>query len=153
EIQIFGEDGFFNFLHKVLSTMRGVNCTIKETLEVMIATTKYIDAIDACGTEVPKDVAKIVKNCMEIIKICDEIIHLNSQLCSSDDEDAKTTSATCFVKLLSATIKLTRKLHDTLILMCKLPGDTEVCFVDATKEVENSYNNFLPKINDCCNEY
>ncbi|KAH8404408.1 hypothetical protein KR222_011029, partial [Zaprionus bogoriensis] len=151
EVEPFG-DNFVtkmrNILLKVLTTVRGVNCTIKEVIEVMDATTKYIDAIDACGTAVPKDVAKIVKNCQSIISICDEILHLNSTICASDD-DSKVTTSECFWGLLKAIMKLTYKIDTSLKQIAKLPGDTEACFVDATKEVEQSYNDFLPKIDAC----
>ncbi|KAH8404409.1 hypothetical protein KR222_011028, partial [Zaprionus bogoriensis] len=137
-----------NILMKVLTTTRGVNCTIGEVIEVMAATVKYLNDIDACGTAVPKDIAKIVKSCQSIISICDDIIHLNSQLCANDD-DTKTSTSGCFWELFKAIMTLTRKLNTTIKLIAKLPGDTEDCFVDATKAVETSYNNFMPRIDKC----
>ncbi|KAI8046242.1 hypothetical protein M5D96_002444 [Drosophila gunungcola] len=42
-------------------TVRGTNCIIKEVVNILSSCTNYVDAIDACGTEIPKDVAKIVE--------------------------------------------------------------------------------------------
>ncbi|KAH8395508.1 hypothetical protein KR215_011469 [Drosophila sulfurigaster] len=144
------DNGFVNFLRAVLTTVRGVNCTVNEVGEILVATSKYIDDIGGCSTDVPKDIAKIIKSCNQIVTIGDDIIHLNSQLCS-DEEGSSVTSTKCFVNLFSATVKLTRKIHDTLELIANLPSDTESCFVDATNEIEDSYDNFLPNINDCFN--
>ncbi|XP_064554170.1 uncharacterized protein LOC135439378 [Drosophila montana] len=135
-------------LKKALTTVRGVNCTIKEVIEVMLATTNYVDAIDACGMAIPKDIAKIVKNCKSIIALCEDIIHLNSTICA-DEEDGKMTSSKCFLGLFEAIMKLSYKINTTLKLIAKLPADTESCFLDATKEVEQSYNDFLPNIDKC----
>lgn len=136
---------------KVLTTVRGVNCTIKTVADILIATTKYVDSIDACGMAVPREVAKIVKCCKDIIAICEDIIHLNTTICAAE-ENGKMTSGKCFWKLFEAVMKLTRKLNTALKLIAKLPADTEACFVDATNEVVESYDNFLPNINKCIDE-
>lgn len=138
-------------LSKVLSTVHGVECIVKEVIEVMTATIVYLEEIEACGTAVPKEIAKIVKNCQKIISICEDILHLNSTLCANDD-DSKVTAPACFWELLKATTELAYKIDSTLRLIAKLPGDTETCFVDATDKVENSYNNFLPNIELCIDE-
>ncbi|XP_017856698.1 PREDICTED: uncharacterized protein LOC108609489 [Drosophila arizonae] len=155
EVELYSDDGFIKtmekILMKVLTTVRGVNCTIKTVADILIATTKYVDSIDVCGMAVPKEVAKIVKCCKDIIAICEDIIHLNSTICAAE-ENGKMTSGKCFWKLFEAIMKLTRKLNTALKLIAKLPGDTEACFVDATNEVVESYDNFLPNINKCIDE-
>ncbi|XP_023170276.2 uncharacterized protein LOC111598998 [Drosophila hydei] len=155
EVELYGDDGFIktmeNIFMKVLTTVRGVNCTMKTVVEILIATTKYVDAIDACGTAVPKEVAKIVKCCKDIISICENIIHLNSTICAAE-EGGKMTSGKCFWKLFEAVMKLTRKLNTALKLIAKLPVDTEACFVDATHELVVNYDNFLPNISKCIDD-
>lgn len=156
EVELYGDDDGFiktmeKILMKVLTTMRGVDCTFKEVIEVMAATVRYLEDIDSCGTAVPKDIAKIVKSCKSIIDICNDIIHLRSNLCANDGE-SKTTTSGCFWELFKAIMRLTRKLNTTLKLIAKMPSDTETCFVDATKNVESSYNAFMPRINMCIDE-
>lgn len=136
---------------KVLTTMRGVDCTFREVIEVLAATVSYLDNIEKCGTAVPADIAKIVKSCKSIVDICNSIIHLRSDLCANDG-DSKTTTSGCFWELFKAVMKLTRKLNTTLKLIANLPADTETCFVDATKKVESSYSAFMPQINMCIDE-
>ncbi|KAL7738906.1 hypothetical protein ACLKA6_008487 [Drosophila palustris] len=154
EVQPFGDGALKEFekiLKTILTTVRGVNCTMKQVIEVMIATTNYIDAIDACGTAVPKDIAKIVKSCQNIYNICDDIVHLNSTICSHD-EDAKMTGLSCTFHLTIAIMKLTRNINTVLKQMYNLPFDTEVCFVDATREVADVYENFMPRVKLCVND-
>jgi len=96
-------------LRKALKTVRGTNCIIKEVASILSSCTNYVDAIDDCGTAIPKDVAKIVVSVKQIIKICDDIIHLHSKLCAKDESDdgsiIKNTSK-CFWELFKALIRL-----------------------------------------------
>ncbi|KAL7743500.1 hypothetical protein ACLKA6_018636 [Drosophila palustris] len=143
-------------LRKLLKTVRGVNCVLKEVTAIMKACTDYVDAIDACGTAVPKDVAAIVSSCKAIISICDSIINLNSKLCApttdADNNPKETTSKKCCWNLFKATMKLTRKINTTLKQIAKLPSDTSSCFVDSTNDVKQSFNDFLPNINTCVDQ-
>ncbi|XP_068147566.1 uncharacterized protein [Drosophila tropicalis] len=132
-------------LKKCLSSVRGVNCILKEVVAVMNACTSYVDAIDACGVAVPKDVAAVVSSCKAMITICNNIIHLNSTLCSSDNS----TTSKCMLQLFKACMQLTRKINTTLKQITKLPSDTSSCFVKATNEVKTACNNFLPNIDKC----
>ncbi|XP_017052349.1 uncharacterized protein LOC108095689 [Drosophila ficusphila] len=138
-------------LRKALTTVRGTNCIIKEVVNILSSCTNYVDAIDACGTAIPKDVAKIVNSVKQIINICNDIIHLRSQLCATDDSDGSVIKNTskCFWKLFISSMKLTRRINETLKLIAKLPKDTSSCFVDATNSVSASFNSFLPNINVC----
>ncbi|XP_037731250.1 uncharacterized protein LOC119561837 [Drosophila subpulchrella] len=139
-------------LRKALKTVRGTNCIIKEVADILSSCTNYVDAIDDCGTAIPKDVAKIVDSVKQIIKICDDIIHLHSKLCAKDESDDGSiikNSSKCFWKLFKASMKLTRKINKTLKLIAKLPSDTSSCFVSATNNVTASFNSFLPNINVC----
>lgn len=153
--QVAAHKGFISgvesVLRKILSTVHGVECLVKEVIEVMNSTIVYLEEIEACGTAVPKEIAKIVKNCRKIIELCENILHLNSTLCASDD-DSKVTAPQCFVALLKATSELVLKIDSTIRLIENLPGDTESCFVDATQKVEDSYNNFIPRTNICIDE-
>ncbi|KAH8397577.1 hypothetical protein KR222_011130 [Zaprionus bogoriensis] len=157
----FEEFGFIRTvrkaLKKALKTVRGVNCILKETIAILAASTGYVDAIDACGTAVPKDVAAIVTSVKNIISICNDIINLNSKLCAAESTDDDTTAskpstAKCSWNLLKALMKLTRKINRTLKQIAKLPTDTSSCFVDATNSVKTSYNNYLPNINTCIDQ-
>ncbi|KAH8291954.1 hypothetical protein KR054_002754 [Drosophila jambulina] len=138
-------------LRKALKTVRGTNCIIKEVVEILSACTSYVDAIDDCGTAVPKDVAKIVNNVKDMIKICNDILHLHSKLCSKDKSVGSVVknSSKCFWNLFKASMKLTRKINKTLKLIAKLPADTSACFLNATNKIKVSFNSFLPNINIC----
>ncbi|XP_060662697.1 uncharacterized protein LOC132795808 [Drosophila nasuta] len=136
-------------LKKALKTVRGVNCIIKEVNEILSASTGYVDAIDACGTAVPKDVLAIVNSCKTIISLCNDVINANTKLCGTSEDGTKTTSKKCFWNLFKTVMKLTRKINTTLKQMASLPSDTSSCFVDATNSVKTSYNNFLPNIDTC----
>ncbi|KAH8287980.1 hypothetical protein KR044_004993 [Drosophila immigrans] len=153
----FEEYGFIRSvrkaLKKVLKTVRGVNCTVKEVIEVMTAATNYVDAVDGCGTAVPKDVLAVVDSCKAIITMCDAIINLNSKLCNPEDADSdKMSTKKCTWQLFKALMKLTRKLNRTLKQIAKVPSDTSSCFVDATTKVKNSFNEFLPNIDTCVSQ-
>ncbi|XP_068159029.1 uncharacterized protein [Drosophila tropicalis] len=143
-------------LRKALKSVRGTNCILKEVVSVLSACTTYVDAIDACGVAVPKDVAKILASVKSIITICNNIINANSTYCDTTAEaeaDSTTsnvsTSAKCFTKVFVATMKLVRKINVTLKLIAKLPSDTSSCFLDATNNVKDAFNTFLPKIDVC----
>ncbi|XP_017850735.1 uncharacterized protein LOC108605497 [Drosophila busckii] len=133
-------------LKKALSTARGVNCIIRAVYDVLNAANKYVEDIYECGTEIPKSIQRIVDNCREIIDICENIIKISA--CSKGDDDSK-TSPICFTKLFNTTCKLTWKLSETLILIRLLPSNTEACFSNATKQVEQSFDNFLPAVTQC----
>ncbi|XP_034475708.1 uncharacterized protein LOC117782779 [Drosophila innubila] len=141
-------------LRKLVKTVRGVNCILKEVNAILKACTDYVDAIDACGTAVPKDVAAVVSSCKAIISICDSIINLNSKLCAAgDDADANAPSSKkCCWNVFKATMKLTRKINTTLKQIAKLPTDTSSCFLDSTNAVKQSFNDFLPNINTCVDQ-
>ncbi|XP_023176451.2 uncharacterized protein LOC111603195 [Drosophila hydei] len=137
-------------LKVALKTLRGANCTVKKVADILIATTNYVDTIDACGVTVTKDVAAIVKSCKNIIAICNDIIHLHSKLCATDEAKANALSSRhCSwqlyktVRRLSSTIRATRK------QIAKLPADTSSCYVNATNDVKASYDQFVPNINAC----
>ncbi|XP_023034551.2 uncharacterized protein LOC111519210 [Drosophila willistoni] len=155
EIDEFGIfRGFRRILKKALKTLRGVNCTIKAVVEVLDAATKYVDAVDACGVEVPKSVAKIVQSCKSIISTCNDIIHLNSNVCDNanyDDETdgEKSTTKKCFIQLVKTILKLRRQIKSTLKQIQKLPSDTNKCFVDATDKVKVSFQEFPSNIKNC----
>lgn len=138
-------------LKKALKSVRGVNCILKEVNAILAASTGYVDAIDACGTAVPKDVLAIVNSVKTIISLCNDVINVNSRLCAADEEAGtdKATSSKCFWRLFKTVMKLTRKINRTIKQITKLPTDTSSCFVDATLSVKTSYNNFLPNINTC----
>uniref|UniRef100_A0A6P4E8R8 Uncharacterized protein LOC108041127 n=1 Tax=Drosophila rhopaloa TaxID=1041015 RepID=A0A6P4E8R8_DRORH len=149
------EQGFIRtcrkILRKALKTVRGTNCIIKEVVNILSSCTNYVDAIDACGTAIPKDVAKIVDSVKQIIKICNDILHIKSKLCAAKKSVGSVieNSSKCFWKLFKASMKLTRKINKTLKLIAKLPTDTSSCFVNATNKVTVSFNSFLPNINVC----
>ncbi|XP_017131840.1 uncharacterized protein LOC108149007 [Drosophila elegans] len=151
----FDEQGFIRtcrkILRKALKTVRGTNCIIKEVVNILSSCTNFVDAIDACGTEIPKDVAKIVESVKQIIQICNDIIHLQSKLCAKDKSAGSVikNSFKCFWNLFKASMKLTRKINRTLKLIAKLPADTSSCFVNATNKVTFSFKSFLPNINVC----
>lgn len=142
---------FKNALKKALKSVRGVNCILKEVTAILSASTGYVDAIDACGTNVPKDVLAIVDSVKTIISLCNDVINVNSKLCAADEEAGtdKPTSSKCFWKLLKTVMRLTRKINRTIKQIAKLPTDTSSCFVDATLSVKASYNSFIPNINTC----
>lgn len=138
-------------LKKALKSVRGVNCILKEVTAILSASTGYVDAIDACGTAVPKDVLAIVDSVKTIISLCNDVINVKSNICAADEEAGtdKATTSKCFWRLFKTLMKLTRKLNRTIKQIASLPTDTSSCFVDATKSVQTSYNNFLPNINTC----
>ncbi|XP_068149443.1 uncharacterized protein [Drosophila tropicalis] len=143
-------------LRKALKSVRGTNCILKEVVSVLSACTTYVDAIDACGVAVPKDVANILSSVKSMITICNNIIHANSTYCNTTAEaeaDASSrtiaTTGKCFTKVFVATMKLVRKINVTLKLIAKLPSDTSSCFLDATNNVKDACNTFLPKIDVC----
>lgn len=144
-------------LKTILKTVRGLNCLLKEVTNILEACTKYVDAIDACGTAVPKDVAAIVTSCKTIITLCHNIINPQSDKCApskgddadTDADSTQSTSRGCFLQSLRATIKLTKKIKSTVNQISKLPTDTSSCFSDSTNAVKESFNNFLPNIRTC----
>ncbi|KAH8330606.1 hypothetical protein KR067_005647 [Drosophila pandora] len=140
-----------HILHKVLKTVRGSKCVFKGVVDILYSCTNFVDAVESCGTEVPKDVEKIVDTVKQIIKICDEILHLRSKLCAKDKSFLHhlKNSFKCFWKLFRSTVKLTKKINKTLKLIRKLPADTNVCFLNATNNVKVSFNSFFSNVEVC----
>ncbi|EDW07117.1 uncharacterized protein LOC6584140 [Drosophila mojavensis] len=149
------ESSFISSVHDalkvVLQTLRGVNCTIKEVAEILNATAKYVETIDACGVTLTKDVAAIVRNCKTIIAICNDIIHMQSKLCAIPDEPKSNALSPkkCSWQLLKAVVRLARTIRATRRQIARLPSDTSSCFVNATSEVKASYDSFAPNIHAC----
>ncbi|XP_017104331.2 uncharacterized protein [Drosophila bipectinata] len=140
-----------HILHRVLKTVRGSKCVFKGVADILYSCSNFVDAVESCGTEIPKDVEKIVDSVKQIIKICDDILHLRSKLCAKDKSFLHhlKNSFKCFWKLFRSTIKLTKKIHKTLKLIGKLPADTNVCFLNATSSVKVSFNSFFSNIKVC----
>lgn len=76
---------------------------------------------------------------------------MKSTICASDD-DAKMTGFKCSFELFKSLMSLTRSLNVAIKLMVNLPFDTEACFLDATKEIISTYENFVPNIKTCMND-
>uniref|UniRef100_A0A6P4E8S5 Uncharacterized protein LOC108041125 n=1 Tax=Drosophila rhopaloa TaxID=1041015 RepID=A0A6P4E8S5_DRORH len=138
-------------LWRALRTLLGTNCIIKEVVNILNSSKNYVSAIRACGTEVPKDVAKVVESVNKIIQICDSIINLRSKLCAKEKSIVTKVynSFKCFWKVFRATLRLVRQIPRALRLIAKLPANTGSCLLRATNEVKVSFNSFLPNINVC----
>ncbi|XP_017840304.1 uncharacterized protein LOC108598199 [Drosophila busckii] len=124
----------------------------KMVTQILNPCTKYVDAIDACGTPVSKDVLAIANASKSMIGICNKIVHLSSMLCNNGHYEKSTDSAKmCSWQLFKAVDKLTDKLNTTSELVGKLVGKlavhTSFCFMGATNEVRASLDNVLPGVN------
>ncbi|XP_017079832.2 uncharacterized protein LOC108113667 [Drosophila eugracilis] len=147
--------GFIRSCRKILwgalRTLLGTNCIIKEVVNVLNSCTNYLKAVKACGTEVPKDVAKVVESAKRIISLCDAIINLRSKLCAKERSVVSKiyNSFKCFWKVFRATLRLVRQIPRTLRLIAKLPLNTGSCLLSATNNVKVSLKSFLPNISVC----
>ncbi|KAH8381783.1 hypothetical protein KR009_000191 [Drosophila setifemur] len=162
DLEYDSEDGFMDveqlgfisggrhILRAALKTIRGGNCIISEVKTILTSTTDFMDTIEKCGSDVPRDVKNIVKTVKQIQSIGGNILHMESKLCAKQKAIGPVvTKLRCFWKLFRSTFGLFRRIHRTVRMIAKLPAHTSSCFLNGTTTLKVSFTSFIPNINTC----
>ncbi|XP_075156358.1 uncharacterized protein LOC142229660 [Haematobia irritans] len=154
--------GIYFVIHKALTTLKGVNCTIKEVYAIKAAATQFVSDVQACGGDVSKKLQQLIDTCNNIISTSNDIIHLDENVCgdttSSDDTDTavsvqkSTTPWKCFWKLLFKTLQLKNEVKKAINLIKKIPsvpGDAGTCVDNSVNTLSNAFNQFPTNVKTC----
>lgn len=158
--------GIYFVIHKALTTLKGVNCTIKETLAIRDAAQQFVTDVQNCGGEVSKKLQQLIDTCNDIISTANDILNVNENICgnTSDDDDTTTdadaaisplkskTPWKCFWKLFSTTLHLKNQVKNAISLIKKIPsvpGDTGDCVNTAVDTLANVFNAFPTNVKTC----
>ncbi|XP_073835711.1 uncharacterized protein [Musca autumnalis] len=173
EIEPYGVwTGMYRIIKKALRYMKGLNCTIKEVLEIQTAAQNFINSVQACGGEVNKKVQNLIDACNDILETCKDILGINESICgnsnNADEEetavadaadietygvvsDAKTAHK-CFVKMVRKVNKLKKQVKRAIKMIKdikKVPGDTSDCVLDAVNSLEMTFTQFPTNVKSC----
>uniref|UniRef100_A0A1I8NRZ1 Protein TsetseEP domain-containing protein n=1 Tax=Stomoxys calcitrans TaxID=35570 RepID=A0A1I8NRZ1_STOCA len=152
--------GIYFVIHKALTTLKGVNCTIKEVYAIKAAAQNFVADVQACGGEVSKKLQQLIDTCNDIISTSNDIIHLNENICgNSADQDTSavspqktTTPWKCFWKLLSKTLQLKGQVKKAIRLIRQIPsvpGDAGTCVNNALDTLSSAFNQFPSNVKTC----
>lgn len=155
--------GIYSVLKVIVKTLKGINCTIKEVLQIQIAAHTFLTDIAACGGEVNKKVQNLIDAVNDIIDTTKAIVGISESVCANGDEENGTatrgkvvsgikTSHKCAVNMLRKLTKLSRQIHRALKLIVQIknvPGDTSKCVMDAVDNLNNYFTQFTPNIKEC----
>ncbi|XP_005185437.2 uncharacterized protein LOC101898958 [Musca domestica] len=155
--------GIYFVIHKVLTTLKGVNCTIKEVLAIRTAAQNFLNDVKACGGEVSKKLQNLIDTCKNIVSTANDIIHVNENICGNttpgdDGSDVAAdalsvkTGWNCFWKLLFKTMSLKNQVKHAIYLIKQIPsvpGDTGVCVNNALSTLSNVFTQFPSNVKAC----
>uniref|UniRef100_A0A1L8EIT4 Putative secreted protein n=1 Tax=Haematobia irritans TaxID=7368 RepID=A0A1L8EIT4_HAEIR len=167
EIEPYGLfTGMYSVIKAALRTVKGLNCTIKEVLEVQNAAQAFVNNVQACGDAVSKKLQNLINACQDIIDTCKSIMGINESICGNTDDDNETdsdvqtlgavsdakTAHKCFVKMVRKVNKLKKQVKKAVKMIKdikKVPGDTSDCAMDAINTLENTFVQFPANVKTC----
>ncbi|XP_061389890.1 uncharacterized protein LOC133325081 [Musca vetustissima] len=160
--------GIYFVIHKALTMLKGVNCTIKEVFAIRDAAQKFLNDVQACGGEVSKKLQNLIDTCKSIVSTANDIIHVDENICGNtpvddvqgtdDDSDVATnpmgnkTGWNCFWKLLFKTMKLKNEVKHAIYLIKHLPavpGEAGDCVNTAAQDLASVFNQFPSNVKTC----
>lgn len=170
DIETYGAfTGMYRIIKKALRYMKGLNCTVKEVLQIETAAQTFVDSVQACGGEVSKKVQNLIDACNDIIQTCKDILGINESICGNtvddddaddDDDDVETygvvstgkTVHKCFVKMVRKVNKLKKQVKKAIKMINdikKVPGDTNDCVLTAVNSLEMTFTQFPANVKTC----
>ncbi|XP_023294686.1 uncharacterized protein LOC111677729 [Lucilia cuprina] len=156
--------GMYFVLKKVLRTLKGLNCTIKEVIVIRGAAIKFVDDVKACGGEVSAKVQNLINACNDIIETCKDILGINESVCGNTVDEDEALSRTwnvvsgaqnahkCYVKMFRKLQTLNKQIKRAVKLINqikKVPGDTSKCVLNAVDTLEGYFIAFPSNIKTC----
>ena len=157
--------GIYFIIHKALSVIRGVKCTVGEVYEIKDASVTFLTDIKQCGNDLNAKVLKLVTTCQNIVNTTGSIIAVNENVCGkrnnpdASNTEAETvemlavkTSIKCFFKLFTKTIKLKNQIRSAIRLIKlipKVPGQTNQCVNTTVQNLGNVFNAFPGNVKYC----
>uniref|UniRef100_A0A1I8MFF6 Uncharacterized protein n=1 Tax=Musca domestica TaxID=7370 RepID=A0A1I8MFF6_MUSDO len=158
--------GIYFVIHKALTTLKGVKCTVKEVYAIRDAAQTFLNDVQACGGEVSKKLQSLINTCKNILSTANDIIHVNENICGnastdssdgdSDDVTAETLSVktgwNCFWKLLFKTMSLKNQVRHAIYLIKHIPaipGEAGDCVNTALSNLANVFNQFPSNVKTC----
>ena len=171
ELQEFSDDliefetrsTFYLTLIKVLRTLKGLNCAIKEVVIIHNAAVQLVDDIKACGGEVSQKVQNLINACNAVIETSKAILGINQSICGNSDEndmESRTwhvvagaqNAHKCFVEMFNNIRKLNKQVK-TVVKMIgqikKVPGDTSKCVLDSIDALTSHFTDFPSNVKSC----
>ena len=162
-IEIEARTTFYLTLIKVLKTLKGLNCTIKEVIAVRNAANQLIDDIKACGGEVSTKVQNLINACIAVVETSEAILGINQSVCGNGDESdiqsrtwhvvsGAQNAHKCFVQIFDNVRKLNSQVK-TVVKMIgqikKVPGDTSQCVLDSIDALTTKFTDFPTNVKAC----
>lgn len=156
--------GMYFIMKKALKTLKRLNCTIKEVIDIQIAAHEFITDVYACGGEVNKKVQNLIDACNDIIETCKDILGINESVCGNSVEEIAIQSRTwnvvqgaqnghkCFVQMFRKLQTLNKQVKRAVKLIKQIksvPGDTSKCVLDAVDTLEGYFTRFPSNIKTC----
>ncbi|XP_065364827.1 uncharacterized protein LOC135957912 [Calliphora vicina] len=158
--------GIYFIIHKALTGIKGVKCTVKEVVSIKNAAQTFLDEIQLCGDDVNAKAQQLITTCENIIVTSNNIINVNENICGgtststttleSDDDIMEAvvqkTKINCFFKLLGKTMKLKYQIRRAIRLIRqipKVPGEANECVNTAAENLGNVFNQFPSKVKYC----
>ncbi|XP_075156416.1 uncharacterized protein LOC142229733 [Haematobia irritans] len=145
---------FYWIARASLKTLKGVNCTIKQVMNIKSITQSFIPSVQACGTDAAADFKNVITSAQSVITTCDNIINLNEQVCNNDESTNGSTStpSSCFTKLLGQLSTLSSQMKKTQAAIKKvptIPTDAVTCTNNAVNTLTTAYTNFPTNVKSC----
>ncbi|XP_023294691.2 uncharacterized protein LOC111677734 [Lucilia cuprina] len=159
--------GIYFIIHKALTGIKGVKCTVKEVVSIKTAAQQFLDEIELCGDDVNAKAQQLIETCKNIVVTANNIINVNINACGAtppstttfdvEDEDVmepavQKTKISCFFKLLGKTLKLKNQIRRAIRLIRqipKVPGTANECVNTAAQNLGNVFNQFPSKVKYC----
>ncbi|KAM7350058.1 uncharacterized protein ACRADG_008740 [Cochliomyia hominivorax] len=157
--------GMYWTLKKVLKTLKGLNCAIKEVIVIHGAATKFVNDVKVCGGEATQKVQTLIDACNDIIETCKNILGINESICGNtvdvnSDIQSRTWNVVkgaqnghkCFVQMLRKLQTLNKQINRAIKLIKqirKVPGDTSKCVLNAVDTLEGNFNQFPINVKTC----
>ncbi|KAI8124293.1 hypothetical protein CVS40_5339 [Lucilia cuprina] len=157
--------GIYFIIHKALTGIKGVKCTVKEVVSIKTAAQQFLDEIELCGDDVNAKAQQLIETCKNIVVTANNIINVNVNACGAtppstttfdaENEDVmepavQKTKISCFFKLLGKTLKLKNQIRRAIRLIRqipKVPGTANECVNTAAQNLGNVFNQFPSKAN------
>lgn len=156
--------GMYFIMKKALKTLKRLNCTIKEVIDIQIAAHEFITDVYACGGEVNKKVQNLIDACNDIIETCKAIVGINESVCANGADENAVMERTwgvvsgvknghkCFVNMFRKLQRLKNQIKYALKLIKQIknvPGDTSKCVMDAVDKLDKAFTDFPANIKTC----
>lgn len=145
---------FYWYLKAALRTLKGVNCSIKEAINIKDEAEQFLVNIQACGADAVNEFKNVIASTKQVIVICDNIVHLKGKVCNNGEsaEGKKTSPRKCTSKLFKQLYQLRNQIIKTEKSVKKLPavpGDAAYCTNSAANLLIDVFYAYPSAVKNC----